>query len=108
MSQTKKPITRRVSWRIEYLCYRVLERILCCFSLASVYHFGELIGSIHYRISPRYRAIVKRNLRVVMGMGPELATPSDIDIETVFRRNGGNLLSTIVAHKIQSKNLELF
>lgn len=101
----KKKLTTRISWHVEYAFYRLLERILCSFSLASVYHFGELIGSIYYRISPSYRSIVRRNLRVVMSESSALATPTDLEIETVFRRNGGNLLSTIVAHKIKAQDL---
>ncbi len=105
MSQKTPSLLTRISWKIEYCGYVLLERILGCFSIESIYALGEFIGALFYRFSPSYRAIVKRNLRVVMSNDSKLANPTDEEVEAVFRGNGGNFLSTLIAHNIPAEDL---
>jgi len=108
MSQKTPSILNRISWKVEHYGYVFLERLLGSFSIESIYTLGEFIGALFYRFSPSYRAIVKRNLRVVMSNDSNLANPTDEEIEAVFRRNGGNFLSTLIAHNIKADNLSKY
>jgi len=103
---TKVRASKKLKWRAEYFVYRLCEKLLSIFSIEAVFGLGELLGSIFYRLSPRYRLIVRRNLKVVLGEAEELYEPSSEEVERVFRRNIANILTTIVAYKIKPNQLE--
>jgi len=94
----------KLVWRIEWLLYVSLEWFLGLFPLKGVFLFGEMVGSIVYRCSPKYRGIVYRNLRIA-GAREGLYDPCEREVEEVFRRNGGNMLTTLVAHKVTPEEL---
>ncbi len=99
-------IGKKISWRVEYLAYRGFELVLGLFPIERVFRFGELLGSVMCRFSPRYRAIVRRNLMVALSSDAELAEPTAQQVEAVFRRNGGNMLTSLVAGKLKQEELK--
>ena len=91
---SKKPITKILQWKSEYLGYLLLEFLLSRFSLYTVYRLGEFLGLILCKVSPYYRGIVKRNLMMTLGKD-DIVDPPDSAVEEVFMRNSGNMLTTL-------------
>jgi len=82
-----------LSHRIEYLVFRTIEKILRLFSLPTVFGLGEFLGRIGYRLFPRMRNIVLRNLRTAYR---EEKTEEELTQLTsdIFERFGANMLTS--------------
>ena len=92
----KKSLRARLQWKAEAIGFKTFELILRPWSLPSLYLLGELLGTIFFRFSTAYRAIVSRNLAVMLS-DTELISPTNEQIEKVFRKNGGNLVTTLAS-----------
>lgn len=94
---------KKIQWKAEYYGYLFIEWLFTFWSLESIYKFGEFLGSILFRLSPKYRNIVSRNLAIA---AQNSTPPSSDEIETVFRHNGGNMLTTIAAGTLTSEQID--
>lgn len=94
----------KLKWKGEVLAYLLVELLLSRFSLYTVYRLGEFLGSIVYRFSSKYRGIVRRNLMMSLG-NDGLVPPDDSLVEEAFTRNGGNLLTTVSAGRMNATEL---
>lgn len=61
------PLIKRFSWRLEYGGYRLMEAALAITPLAFIDRMGTAIGFLFYYLSPHYRALAIRNLRIAYG-----------------------------------------
>ena len=83
-----------LSHRLEYFGFRLLEKGLCLFSLPSVFSIGEFFGRIGYRLAPRVRRIVLRNLRIAFRDEKPQEELEELAQE-VFERFGANMLTSL-------------
>jgi len=81
--------------RLEYLAYRGVERLTSWLSMESCTVLGRVLGRAFQFLSPRYRRLVRRNLRIATaGQAPDAATLDHLVTET-FRRAGANFLGSL-------------
>lgn len=85
--------TTAAHW-VEYFLFRIFEGIFRLFSIESVFSIGEFVGRLGHRLTPHYRRIVRRNLRIAYA-GDKTATEIEELVQAVFERNGANLFSSI-------------
>jgi len=97
MPKNKK--LKDVKMKAEFFIYLLVEFCISRLSIRSSFLVGEFLGSIFYRMAPRYRAIVRRNLAIMGSTSPLYHSPSDDEIEEVFRKGGGNLVSAICSSR---------
>ncbi len=85
----------RLLHRLEFILFRGIELLLSCLSIATATSLGRMAGRLFYTLSPRYRRLVRRNLRIATandGLGP--AELHELTLET-FRRAGANFLGAL-------------
>ena len=84
-------LTKKISWRIEYLLYVPIEFCLGILPIALTARLARTLGSLAYHLSGRYRRIVQKNLRIVFAgeKSPEAIKQMS---KEVFRRTAANLL----------------
>ncbi|MBK1834814.1 lysophospholipid acyltransferase family protein [Roseibacillus ishigakijimensis] len=75
------PLSKRLSWRIEYAGYRTMEALLRLVTLPLIDRAGSVLGAGLYALSPHYRRLAIRNLR--LAFGGEMTLP---EIRTLARR----------------------
>jgi lauroyl/myristoyl acyltransferase len=81
-----------LQWWLEDVAHRVVDGIAARLSGPQAFRLGEILGDMAWRILPRRRCIVTRNLRIATG-----GTASREEISTLaresFRRTGANLIT---------------
>ena len=63
----KISLAKQFSWRLEYLGYLVMETLLRFIPLAVIDRLGSTIGFLFFYLSPYYRKLAIRNLRIALG-----------------------------------------
>lgn len=63
----QKPLSKRLSWRIEYAGYRFFETALSLLSPTTIDRLGMGLGTLLHTVSPRYRRLAIRSLRIAFG-----------------------------------------
>ncbi|MEM9081475.1 MAG: hypothetical protein AAGC74_12375 [Verrucomicrobiota bacterium] len=63
----ERPLLKRISWRFEYLAYRLFEALFKPLPIEATVYLGRAIGFLFYDLSPRYRRLVTRNLFTAYG-----------------------------------------
>lgn len=79
--------------RLEYWGFLGLERALRLCPVKTVFKIGEGIGSLCFKILPKYRGIVRRNLNYAFA-GEKDQDQIETLIRDIFRRNGANFLTS--------------
>ncbi|MCU0794975.1 MAG: hypothetical protein MUF31_03465 [Akkermansiaceae bacterium] len=79
---------------LEMLGYRAFGAILGQLSVDSCLLLGEMLGRLFYHLSPRYRRLVRRNLRIATADRPRSESELDALVRETFRRAGGNFLAS--------------
>ncbi len=82
---------RRIKWRLEQGIYVAFEAALGVLPLIWLAGFGRALGGVAYRIFPRRRRTVERNLRIAFA-GERAPEELKVMAQEVFRRSGANLL----------------
>ncbi|BCX49774.1 lipid A biosynthesis lauroylacyl transferase [Haloferula helveola] len=81
--------------RAEYLAFRGVETLLSGASMESCVTVGRLLGRLYHVISPKYRRLVRRNLRIATaGDAPSAETLDALVLET-FQRTGANFIASL-------------
>lgn len=104
MSDTRPSLTKRLQWRCEVLTHSLIECIASVLPGSWVYQFGGFLGLVAWRLMPRRRKVVLRNLRIAFAGEKELVEIEKMARESFFRA-GANLIS--VAHTSSLKPSEL-
>lgn len=60
-------LSKRLSWRIEYAGYRFFETVLALLPSATIDRLGGALGTLLFALSPRYRGLATRSLRIALG-----------------------------------------
>lgn len=60
-------LSKRLSWRIEYSGYRFFETVLALLPSATIDRLGAGLGTLLYTLSPKYRRLAIRSLRIALG-----------------------------------------
>lgn len=60
-------LSKRLSWRIEYLGYRIMEQVIRPLPPEFIAHAGSFAGRLLFHLSPHYRRLATRNLRIAFG-----------------------------------------
>ncbi|MDQ8192080.1 lysophospholipid acyltransferase family protein [Roseibacillus persicicus] len=98
-------LSKRVSWRMEYAGYRLVERLLSLFTLAQVDRLGSAIGSAFFYCSSKYRRLAIRNLRIAMGREK---SRGEIDklARATCQRTIANFLGTLKTTVLPTEEIE--
>ena len=90
------PLTKKLSWRFEYLGYRLMEAFLRLIPLSWIDQIGSAVGFLFFYLSPRYRKLAVRNLRIAFGE-EEQKTAQDIRLlaRQTCQRTIANFLGTL-------------
>jgi len=95
MRVRKESLWKRLQWRLEWLAHSGVESLAALLPGPLVFRLGEVLGAFAWRLMPRRRKIVTRNLRIAFA-GEKTREELDQLVRETFRRTGGNLLA--VAH----------
>lgn len=104
MSDTK-PRSPGILHRLEFILFRGIERLLAGVSVATACSIGRGAGRIFHALSPRYRRIIRRNLRIATagdGLSPDAL--DELILET-FRRAGANFLGALRTSTLDTEAL---
>ena len=91
--------------RLEYGIFRTVEWIVGLLPMDSCAVFGRLIGRFFQAISPRYRYLVRRNLRIATAENPLPPAELDALVDETFRRVGANFISSLKSATMSSEEL---
>jgi KDO2-lipid IV(A) lauroyltransferase len=91
--------------RLEYALYRAAEGVLGLASLETVTRAGEVLGRAAWFLSPKYRRLVTRNLRIATAAEAPDAAEIRRRVRETFIRAGGNMLGSIRAVTMQPEEL---
>lgn len=103
-------LRKRLSWRLEYLGYRFMEAILALVPLPMIDRTGSALGFLFYYLSPRYRRLALRNLRLAFGDEKESAEIQKLARATCQRTIAnflGTLKTTILPTEDIDRHVEL-
>ncbi|MFC7336672.1 lysophospholipid acyltransferase family protein [Haloferula chungangensis] len=91
--------------RLEYGAFRTVEGIMGLLPMDSCALLGRLCGRIFQFLSPKYRRLIRRNLRIATAENP--LPPRELDqlIDETFRRVGANFLSSLKSATVTSEEL---
>jgi len=103
--EEEKPRQPTLAHRLEYALYRGAEGFLGLFSLGTVVRAGELLGLLAWGLSPKYRRLVMRNLRIATAAGAPDERELRNMVRDTFRRAGGNLLGSQRAATLKRETL---
>jgi KDO2-lipid IV(A) lauroyltransferase len=92
--------------RLEYAAYRSVEGVLGLFSLETTVRFGQGLGLLAWALFPKWRKLVRRNLRIATAREAPGAAAIDRKVRDTFRRAGGNLLGSQRAGLMTPEQLE--
>ncbi|WP_193214213.1 lysophospholipid acyltransferase family protein [Luteolibacter marinus] len=89
-----EPQARRATpvHRLQYALFRGVEALLGLFPITPVVQAGRLLGHAAWRLSPKHRRLVTRNLRIATAASPPGEAALREMVKETFRRSGGNLL----------------
>ena len=96
---------KRWKWRAEWLVQTGIEKIVGWLPGPQVFHIGEVLGGIAWRLMPMRRQVVLRNLRIAFYGEYDLPTLQQMARET-FRRTGANLLSAAHTARLSSDQID--
>ena len=99
------PLTKRISWRFEYAGYRVMAAALSIIPFSIIDRAGATIGFFFYFLSPRYRALAIRNLRIAYGKEKTSSQIKSLARETC-QRTIANFLGTLKTTILPTKEVE--
>ncbi|MEP4076937.1 lysophospholipid acyltransferase family protein [Haloferula sp.] len=91
--------------RVEYAVFRLIEWIVSLLPMDSCAVLGRLIGRFFQFVSPRYRHLIRRNLRIATAANP--LTPEELDAlaDETFRRAGANFISSLKSATMPAEEL---
>ncbi|MBK1827494.1 lysophospholipid acyltransferase family protein [Haloferula rosea] len=91
--------------RLEFGLYKGVEKILGALSLEDCVHLGRIVGGSIHLITPRYRRLVGRNLRIATAA--EALSDSEIDalVEETFKRGAANFLASFRTQSSSTQEL---
>jgi KDO2-lipid IV(A) lauroyltransferase len=92
MRTRKEGLWKRLQWRLEWLAHSIVEGIAALIPGSLVFRLGEILGDLAWRIMPRRRKTVMRNLRIAFA-GSKTREELEKLVRETFRRTGGNLIS---------------
>lgn len=92
--------------RLEHLAFRGIERLLSGARLTACVRLGRLAGRLFHALSPRYRRLVRRNLRIATANDPPPASELDALVLETFRRAGANFLGALRSPSLSREELE--
>jgi len=81
--------------RLEYGAFRSVEGIVARLPMDSCAVLGRLIGRFFQLVSPRYRHLIRRNLRIATAENPLCREELDQLVDETFRRAGANFISSL-------------
>lgn len=81
--------------RLEYAVFRSVEAIVGLLPMDSCAVLGRLIGRFFQFVSPRYRHLIRRNLRIATAGDPLPPAELDALVDETFRRAGANFISSL-------------
>ncbi|HEY8962739.1 MAG TPA: hypothetical protein VIM57_11095 [Luteolibacter sp.] len=95
MRVRKESLWKRLQWRLEWLTHSAVESLVALLPGPWVFRLGETLGDLAWRLMPRRRKIVTRNLRIAFA-GEKTREELEPLVRETFLRTGANLLA--VAH----------
>ncbi|MDP0490483.1 MAG: hypothetical protein Q7Q71_05490 [Verrucomicrobiota bacterium JB023] len=101
----KKRKKKPVAWGLEYLGYRVFEAILRPLPSGLVSLLGSGVGMLVYALSPHYRRLVLRNLRIALGGERSLTELHALSRKT-FRHNFANFIGALKTSVMTTAEVE--
>ena len=87
-------LSKRLSWRIEYLGYRLMEGLIRHLPLELIDHTGSFAGRCLFHLSPHYRHLAVRNLRIAYGQEKSIEEIHSLAKKTC-ERTIANFLGTL-------------
>ena len=101
MTAGKKTKTlKRVQWKFEFAAFLVFERLVCLFSMESLWRIGASLSFLAYLFRSRW-PIVRNNLRTVLG--PEASEDEITSLSReVFRHTTANFLTALKGGRLSS------
>ena len=87
-------LTKRLSWRLEYVGYCLMEALMKPLPLEFIDRIGALTGWLLFHLSPHYRRLAIRNLRIAYGQEKTLEEIQILARETC-ERTIANFLGTL-------------
>lgn len=94
-----------LSHRLETLAYRAFGGLLGRLPMDSCVTLGELLGSLAHALTPGYRGLVRRNLRIATAAEPLTDAALDALVRETFRRAGGNFLAALKTESMPAADL---
>ncbi|MGB6219462.1 MAG: lysophospholipid acyltransferase family protein [Haloferula sp.] len=91
--------------RLEYAAFRSIEAIVGMLPMDSCAVLGRHAGRAFQAVSPRYRHLIRRNLRIATAENPLSPQALDRLIDETFRRVGANFLSSLKSATMTSEQL---
>lgn len=95
---------KKMMWRVEYAGYRIMEFILHRLPLPVVDILGSSAGTALYALSPRYRRLTVRNLRLAFGDQKSLREIRALAHQTC-RRTLANFLATLKTTTLETSQV---
>lgn len=92
MSEAPAPT---LAHRLEYHAFRAVERLLGRVRMSDCVAFGRAMGLLFHALSPRYRRLVRRNLRIATADTPPPPGRLDALVRETFRRAGANFVAAL-------------
>lgn len=94
MMARRYPWNKRLSWRLEYLGYLLMESVLAVIPPVLIDRLGSGIGFLFFYLSPAYRRLAIRNLRIAFG---KEKTRAEIELlaRQTCQRTIANFLGTL-------------
>jgi KDO2-lipid IV(A) lauroyltransferase len=80
---------------VEYAVFRLIEGSVALLPMDSCAELGRLLGRLIQFISPRYRHLIRRNLRIATAENPLPSAELDKLVDETFRRAGANFISSL-------------
>ena len=102
----KRPSTfKALSWRFEFFGYRLMEVVLGALPLPLIDRLGSGIGFVFYYLSPKYRHLAIRNLRLAFGTEKDLPEIHSLARATC-QRTIANFLGTMKTTLLPTDKIE--
>ena len=95
----------RLSHRLETLAYRAFGALLGRLPMDSCVTLGRWLGGAFHCFSPRYRRLVRRNLRIATAGRPPSPAGLDRLVRETFRHSGGNFLASFKTASMPAEQL---
>jgi KDO2-lipid IV(A) lauroyltransferase len=104
MRARKESLWKRLQWRLEWLAHTIVECLVALIPGPLVFRLGEILGDLAWRMMPRRRKTVTRNLRIAFAGSK---TPEELEklVRETFRRTGGNLVSVTHTARLSKNRL---